>query len=232
MLSSLMTAVLERLLFFALHIEQNAAFPKPLSAAEEEECFRRMSEGDKSARIKLIEHNMRLVAHVVRKYYNSGADQEDLISIGTIGLIKAVGTYNTGRSIKFATYAAKCIDNEVLMHFRSLKKTAMDVYMDDPIDTDKDGNAMTLMDIIAVDDCMLDTIDTRIKCSTLGEFMKECLDKRELEIISSRYGLGGKKPLTQKEVAEKLNISRSYVSRIEKKALDKLKNKYDNSKLL
>ncbi|MDY2847255.1 MAG: RNA polymerase sporulation sigma factor SigK [Oscillospiraceae bacterium] len=232
MLSALIDSILNGLLFFALHIENGSAFPKPLSAAEEKECFLKMSEGDKEARNKLIEHNMRLVAHVVRKYYGSTAEQDDLISIGTIGLIKAVSSYNYSRNIRFATYASKCIDNEVLMYFRSLRKTALDVYMDDPIDTDKDGNTMTLMDIITVDDCMVDKIDSRIKAGSLYEFVETVLDEREAQIIRFRYGLYGTKPLTQREVAKKLDISRSYVSRIEKRALEKLKEKYDNTKLL
>lgn len=232
MLSALIDSILNGLLFFALHIDGGSAFPKPLSSAEERECFIRMSQGDQNARSKLIEHNMRLVAHVVRKYYGSSADQDDLISIGTIGLIKAVSSYNYGRNIRFATYASKCIDNEVLMYFRSLRKTALDVYMDDPIDTDKDGNIMTLMDIITVDDNMIDKIDSRIKAGSLYEFVETVLDERETEIITDRYGLYGTKPLTQREVAKKLNISRSYVSRIEKRALEKLRDKYDNTKLL
>lgn len=232
MLSALIESILNGLLFFALHLDSNTAFPKPLSPEEEEEAFRRLSEGDMAARNSLIEHNMRLVAHVVRKYYGSGAEQDDLISIGTIGLIKAVSTFKYDRNIKFATYAARCIENEVLMYFRSLKKTALDVYMDDPIDTDKDGNTMTLMDIITVDDCMVDKIDSMIKTGSLYEFVETVLDSREAEIIKCRYGLYGKKPLTQREVAQKLDISRSYVSRIEKRALEKLKEKYDNTKLL
>ncbi len=232
MFSALIELIANGILCFALHIEQGSAFPKPLSAAEEEECFRKMSEGDSAARNKLIEHNMRLVAHIVRKYYGSGAEQDDLISIGTIGLIKAVSSFNYDRNIRFATYAARCIDNEILMFFRSLKKTSMDVYLDDPIDVDKDGNSMSLMDIITVDDCMVDKIDMKIKSGSLYEFVEKCLDKREAEIIRARYGLYGSKPLTQREVADKLNISRSYVSRIEKRALEKLHDKYQNSKLL
>ena len=231
-LAELIRAAAGRLLIFALHIDRGTNFPRPLSKKEEDECFERMANGDKTARTVLIERNMRLVAHVVRKYYGTGTDQDDLISIGTIGLIKAVGSYDHNKSIRFSTYAAKCIDNEVLMHFRSLKKTALDVYMDDPIDTDKDGNTMTLMDIITVDDCMIDRIDSKIKCHKLPQMLKDCLDRRELGIIVSRYGLDGKKPLTQKETAEKLGISRSYVSRIEKRALAKLKSRYDSEKLL
>lgn len=232
MLSALIESILNGLLFFALHLDSNTAFPKPLSAEEEEEAFKKLAEGDMTARNRLIEHNMRLVAHVVRKYYGSGAEQDDLISIGTIGLIKAVSTFKYDRNIKFATYAARCIENEVLMYFRSLRKTALDVYMDDPIDTDKDGNTMTLMDIITIDDCMVDKIDSMIKAGSLYEFVETVLDSREAEIIKCRYGLYGRKPLTQREVAQKLDISRSYVSRIEKRALEKLKEKYDNTKLL
>ncbi|MBQ8568757.1 MAG: RNA polymerase sporulation sigma factor SigK [Oscillospiraceae bacterium] len=231
MLSALIESIFGGLLCFALHIE-GTAFPKPLSASEEAECFKKLEEGDSSARSRLIEHNMRLVAHIVRKYYGSGTDQEDLISIGTIGLIKAVSGYNSGRNIKFATFAAKCIENEILMHFRSLKKTALDVYMDDPIDTDKDGNTMTLMDIITIDECMEDKVDTIIKAGSLYDFVEACLDSREREIIKYRYGLYGIKPLTQREVAVKLKISRSYVSRIEKRALEKLRKKYDHAKLI
>ena len=176
---------------------------------------------------ELIVHNLRLVAHVVKKYYTSNADTEELISIGTVGLIKAVSTFNNSKSTRFATYAAKCIDNEILMYFRSAKKSARDVYLDEPVDVDKDGNSMSLMDIIAEDDNMVDRIDTMIKSRQLYGFVENSLDDREREIILYRYGLYGKKPLTQREVAEKLDISRSYVSRIEKKALEKLKNEYE-----
>lgn len=186
-----------------------------------------MAEGDTSARSELIVHNLRLVAHVVKKYYTSNADTEELISIGTVGLIKAVSTFNNSKSTRFATYAAKCIDNEILMYFRSAKKSARDVYLDEPVDVDKDGNSMSLMDIIAEDDNMVDRIDTMIKSRQLYGFVENSLDDREREIILYRYGLYGKKPLTQREVAEKLDISRSYVSRIEKKALEKLKNEYE-----
>lgn len=218
---------MENMLYFALHLDNSTIFPKPLSAQEEEEAFKRMSEGDSSARSKLIEHNLRLVAHVVKKYYTTAADSEELISIGTVGLIKAVNTFNKSKSTRFATYAAKCIDNEVLMFFRSAKKSARDVYLDDPVDTDKDGNSMSLMDIIAEDDNMVDKIDTMIKTRQLYGFVESCLDRREKQIIRLRYGLYGTVPMTQREVADKLNISRSYVSRIEKKALEKLRDRYE-----
>lgn len=227
MFGGLISWFLEHMLYFALHLDSTTVFPKPLSAEKEAEAFVRMAEGDVSARSELIEHNLRLVAHVVKKYYSPNVDSEELISIGTIGLIKAVNSFNNSKSTRFATYAAKCIENEVLMFFRSAKKSARDVYLDEPVDTDKDGNSMSLMDIIAEDDNMVDRIEVMIHSKQLYGFIEECLDEREKEIIRHRYGLYGLKPLTQREVADKLNISRSYVSRIEKKALEKLKNRYE-----
>lgn len=229
----LLEKVIDGLLLFALHIESSQSFLRPLSPKEEREAFERLAKGDMNARNTLIEHNMRLVAHVVKKYYTGKyADEEDLISIGTIGLIKAVSSYSLDKNIKFATYAAKCIQNEVLMYFRSLKKTSLDVYMEDPIDTDKDGNTMTLMDIITFDDNIIEKVDNKIKARKLYDFVENTLNKREREIITMRYGLYGKKPLTQREAAKKLGISRSYVSRIEKKALENLRKKYDSTKLI
>ncbi|MCI9409042.1 MAG: RNA polymerase sporulation sigma factor SigK [Oscillospiraceae bacterium] len=231
MFTELINLALENLLYFALHLESGGVFPKPLSAAEEEECFRKMHEGDKAAKNKLIEHNLRLVAHIIKKYYNVTTDQEDLISIGTIGLIKAVSTFDYSKKTRFATYASRCIENEILMHFRSLKKSAGDVYFDEPIDTDKEGNQLTLIDIIAEDDGILDKIDLSIKSEQLYRFIGECLDEREITVIKHRYGLYGCAPRTQREVADKLGISRSYVSRIEKKALQTLKKKYDKTSI-
>ncbi|MDE6762337.1 MAG: RNA polymerase sporulation sigma factor SigK [Oscillospiraceae bacterium] len=231
MFTELIDLALENLLYFALHLESGGVFPKPLSAAEEEECFRKMHEGDRSAKNKLIEHNLRLVAHIIKKYYNVTTDQEDLISIGTIGLIKAVSTFDYSKKTRFATYASRCIENEILMHFRSLKKSAGDIYFDEPIDTDKEGNQLTLIDIIAEDDGILDKIDLSIKSEQLYRFIGECLDEREITVIKHRYGLYGCAPLTQREVADKLGISRSYVSRIEKKALQTLKKKYDKTSI-
>lgn len=227
MFGGLISWLLEHMLYFALHMDSSTVFPKPLSAEKEAEAFRRMAEGDDTARGELIEHNLRLVAHVVKKYYSPNVDSEELISIGTIGLIKAVSSFNNSKSTRFATYAAKCIDNEVLMYFRSARKSARDVYLDEPVDTDKDGNSMSLMDIIAEDDNLVDRIDIMIKSRQLYGFIDRCLDEREKEVIQHRYGLYGLKPLTQREVADKLNISRSYVSRIEKKALEKLRDMYE-----
>lgn len=229
MFADMLRLISEKLLFLALHLDSGSTFPKPLSHKEEQECFEKMKLGNKNAKSTLIEHNLRLVAHIVKKYYTATNDNEDLISIGTIGLIKAVSTFDNSKGTKFATYASRCIENEILMNFRAQKKSAGDIYFEEPVDTDKEGNQLTLMDIIAQDDGIIEKIDLKIKSRQLYEFISECLTERELEIIIHRYGLYGNKPLTQREVAQKLNISRSYVSRIEKKALDTLKKKYDRT---
>ncbi|MBQ2675838.1 MAG: RNA polymerase sporulation sigma factor SigK [Clostridia bacterium] len=217
-----------KMLFLILHVSNTGAFPRPLTAKEEQEYLDKMlNEGDKNAREKLIEHNLRLVAHIIKKYYSAGYDQDDLISIGTIGLIKAISSFDNTKKTRLATYAARCIENEVLMYFRSQRKTAQDISMSDPIDTDKDGNALTLIDVIADDIDIIEDIDTKMKCKRLRKYLNECLDERERSIIEYRYGLNGKPELTQREVAQKLNISRSYVSRIEKKALSILYEKFN-----
>jgi len=221
--------LLKNLFFFALHFENNSVFPKPLSKKEEENCFQRFADGDKTAKNKLIEHNLRLVAHIVKKYASASVDQDELISIGTIGLIKAVSTFNYTKGARFATYASRCIENEILMNFRAMKKCAGDLYMNYPVETDKDGNALTLMDLLADSSDINDQVDLMIRSRQLYDFLQGCLEKRELEIIVYRYGLYGKKPHTQNEVAEKLNISRSYVSRLEKKAIEKLRKMYDTT---
>ena len=210
-------------LFFILRIAPGAgSFPKPLSAQEERDALERMAQGDAQARSLLIEHNLRLVAHVVKKYYAAKEDQDDLISIGTIGLIKAISSFDVSKGAKLATYAARCVENEILMHFRATKRQGCEVSLSDPIDRDKDGNALSLIDVISSDDNMLDEIDLSDRQVKLYRYMAEALDERERDILFMRYGLLGKKALTQREVAEKCGISRSYVSRIEKKALEKL----------
>ncbi len=188
-----------------------------------------MHEGDIGARNKLVEHNLRLVAHIIKKYYGVQTEQDDLVSIGTIGLIKAIDTFKPDKNIRLSSYASRCIENEILMHFRSAKKTAQDVSLNETIDTDKDGNPLTLMDIMAVDDNILDELDRKLNGRKLGQFIREELTDRERQIIIMRYGLGGREPMTQKKVAKIMNISRSYVSRIETKALKKLKKRYDTS---
>lgn len=199
-------------------------FPPPLSREEEEKYFHlARREGDENARGKLIEHNLRLVAHIVRKYYASSTAEEDLISIGTIGLIKSVDSFNIDNGARFATYAAKCIQNEILMYFRSQKKLSQEVSINETIDTDRDGNPLTYGDIIKCDDTIADDLDTKMKLTKAAEYIMKNLDEREREIIILRYGLGRSKAITQREVADKLGISRSYVSRIEKSALEKIR---------
>lgn len=211
------------LFFLALHIAKGGCFPKPLSAKEEAECFKRMRDGDGEAKTKLIEHNLRLVAHITKKYYAAGGDQDDLISIGTIGLIKAVTSFKSDKGSRFATYASRCIENEILMYFRNIKKSAQDVSISDAIDTDRDGNSLTYMDIMADEDTLFEDIDLKLRTKKLYEVLEKSLSPREREIVTLRYGLYGKKPHTQRETAQKLGISRSYVSRIEKKALEILR---------
>lgn len=200
-------------------------FPPPLNREEEMEYFRLARNGDMNAREKLIEHNLRLVAHIVRKYYASSAGEEDLISIGTIGLIKSVDSFDADNGARFATYAARCIQNEILMYFRSQKKLSQEVSIHETIDTDRDGNALTYEDIISVEDTIADDIDAKIKITKAAEYIMKELDSREREIIVLRYGLGSSSPKTQQEVADRMGISRSYVSRIEKAALDKLRKR-------
>ena len=217
-----MIQILLRLMVWFLRGEDKYGFPPPLSAAEESECFRRMRGGDREAREKLIRHNLRLVAHIVKKYYASGVDQDDLISIGTIGLIKAIDSFDSENGARFATYAAKCLQNEILMHFRSRKKLSYEVSISETIDTDKDGAPLTYSDIISVDDTIAEDLDRKLQSRRVAEIVRSVLDPREREIIVLRYGLGGKKPITQRETADFLGISRSYVSRIEKAALEKI----------
>lgn len=214
---------------FILHISHKETFPKPLSKEKEEEYLILSSQGDISARNKLVEHNLRLVAHIMKKYYHCVDDEEDLVSIGTIGLIKAINTYKLDKNIKLSSYASRCIENEILMHFRNTKKTSMDISLNDAIDTDKDGNPLTLMDIMSVDDNIIEDIDTKMNLEKLNDYIDETLTKREKQIIAMRFGLYEKNPLTQREIAKKLNISRSYVSRIEKKAIQQLRKRYDKN---
>ncbi len=222
MLNILIDIISRGFLFFALHIKNSGAFPPALSANEEKEYFKKYKSGDLQAKNKLIEHNLRLVAHVIKKY-SAVNDQDDLISIGTIGLIKAVNTFDESKGIKLATYASKCIENEVLMYFRSQRKISQDISINEPIDSDSEGNPLTLMDILSVEDTIAEEIDDKIMIKKLYKCIDEIKDEREKTIIILRYGLYGKMPLTQKQIAAKLGISRSYVSRIEKKIIEKLR---------
>lgn len=215
--------------FLVLHVCGNGSFPKPLSAKEERECLIKANRGDIEARNKLVEHNLRLVAHIIKKYYSSQNDQDDLVSIGTIGLIKAINTFDISKNIKLSSYASRCIENEILMHFRNLKKTSQDISLNEAIDMDKDGNSLSLFDVLSVDDDILDNINKKLNLKKIYEYIDSELDSREKQVIILRYGLNGENPITQREVAEILGVSRSYISRIETKALRTLKRKYERS---
>ena len=226
--------VLKNLLFFALHFDHTNNFPKPLSKKEELECIRMVAKGDQKAREKLIEHNLRLVVYIVKKHYSESKDQEDLISIGTIGLIRAVETFSADKNTNFSTYAGKCIDNQIKMYFRKIKHQQNEMYLDAPIEVDKDGNSLTIADIFKDITDVSKEVDLRMDLQKLYRYINESLDDREKMILHCRYGLNStkgvpNKALTQREVAEKLNISRSYVSRIEKKALKKLAERFEKN---
>ena len=195
------------------------SFPKPLSAQEEQHYLALAAQGDLAARNVLIERNLRLVAHIMKKYYTQTADQEDLISIGTIGLIKGISTFDASKGARLATYAARCVENEILMYFRSLKKGAQDVSLSEYIETGRDGNALSLMDTICSEEDLFEDLSTREMHGKLYEIMDRVLTPREKTVLILRYGLGDRTPKTQREIAAALGISRSYISRIEKKAL-------------
>ena len=220
-------ALLTRVMHLILGIGSPQNFPPPLSAREENECFRLAAEGDEDARQKLILHNLRLVSHIVRKYYSTAKNQEDLISIGTIGLVKAIDTFRISNGARFATYGAKCIQNEILMHFRAQKKHSSEVSINETIDVDRDGNPLTYMDVICSDEDIAEEIDRKMLTEKMLRYIDTCLSARERQILLMRYGIGGTEAQTQREVAETLRISRSYVSRIEKAALSKLRDALD-----
>ena len=197
--------------FFILHVYGGGSFPKPLTEKQERECLEKSANGDIAARNMLVEHNLRLVAHIIKKYYGTQSEQDDLVSIGTIGLIKAINTFDMNKNIKLSSYASRCIENEILMHFRNAKKSAQDISLNETIDT------------------IIDNLDLKLNSKKLGQFIKEELNEREQKIIVLRYGLDGKEALTQKSVAKMLGISRSYVSRIETKALKQLRKRFETS---
>ena len=201
-------------LFFTLRLSGGGgSFPRPLKAEEEREYLQRWAQGDLEARNKLVEHNLRLVAHIVKKYYSQTGDQEDLISIGTIGLIKGISTFKADKNVRLATYASRCIENEILMHFRSQRKLQGEVSLADTLETAGEGGSLSLMDVIAVDDTMLEDLDTRDACRRVRRCVDACLDDRERRIIICRYGLDDHPPQTQREIAARCGIRRSYVSR-------------------
>ena len=206
------------------------SFPPPLPTEEEKRLFFKMKEGDAAARTRLIEHNLRLVAHIVRKYYTSYRCPDDLISIGSLGLIKAIDSFNVENGARFATYAAKCIQNEILMFFRSQKKLSCEVSINETIDVDREGNPLTYIDIISCEDTIADDLDIKLHTQYAYRLIRDILSEREQQILVMRYGLTGKRPLAQREVARVLGISRSYVSRIEKKALARLRENFEARK--
>lgn len=220
------STALSSLIFFVLHVVSPNSFPKPLSRKEEEKYIKLLEVGDKQAKNKLIEHNLRLVAHITKKYHSGKNDPDDLISIGTIGLIKAIDTFKSSKGIRLSSYASRCIENEVLMHFRNAKKSSLDLSINEPIETDKNGNYLTLIDTIPSEDSIFDIVDININIQKLNKYIISYLNPRERIIICLRYGLNGTKPLPQREVAKRLGISRSYVSRIEKKAVNTLKKSF------
>lgn len=213
-----------------LGLNENNTFPPPLKAAEERELFMRMSEGDERARSKLIEHNMRLISHIIRKYYSSYQSPDELLSIGSLGLIKAVDSFDFEKGTRFATYGARCIQNEILMFFRAQKKNNMEVSLNDTIDVDRDGNPLTYLDIISMPETIAEDIEMNMNIDKVRQLVDTALDERSREIIILRYGLCGYQPKTQREVATYLGISRSYVSRIEKKALAILKDGFGDTR--
>lgn len=228
----LLKLVLGNFLFFGLHFEGKNMFPKQLSSKEEAECIREMANGSEQAREKLIIHNLRLVAYIVNKNYPDAKDPDDLVSIGTIGLIRAVETFDLGKGNQFSTYASKCIDNQIKMHFRKIKHQLTEVYINDPIESDSEGNSLTLADVFSSNVNVENDVELKIYLEKLYLYIKEELTDREREIICKRYGvpdLDGSlcRPLTQREIAKQMGISRSYISRIEKRALEKLRVRFE-----
>ena len=217
-------------LMYSLQLN-SGSFPKPLTKQEEEHYLALAAEGDIKARNILIERNLRLVAHVVKKYYSQASNQEDLISIGTIGLIKGISTYDAGKGARLATYAARCAENEILMYFRSLRKSAQDVSLSDYIETGSDGAALSLMDVVAEETDLLERVSTREQILQLRAAIDAELTQQERQVIQLRYGLLGQPPMRQREVAQVTGISRSYISRIEKRALQKLRRVIEGERI-
>lgn len=209
-------------LLYSLQLSPGS-FPKPLTQQEEQYYLKLAAQGDLTARNILVERNLRLVAHIMKKYYAQAADQEDLISIGTIGLIKGISTFDVSKGARLATYAARCVENEILMHFRAQRKSSQDVSLSDYIETGSDGTALSLMDVVSEDEDLLEQVSNREMISKMYLAVKKCLTDQERLVIELRYGLNGNIPRRQREVAQVTGISRSYVSRIEKRALEKLR---------
>ncbi|MBQ9905845.1 MAG: RNA polymerase sporulation sigma factor SigK [Oscillospiraceae bacterium] len=226
---SLLSGLFGQMTFLLLHVDHAAAFPPALTRAEEQLLLDQLAEGSEDARQKLITHNLRLVAHLTKKFYSPDREQEELISIGTLGLIKAVSTFKPEKGARFATYASRCIENEILMFYRAKKKTAGEVFFDDPLEYDKDGNALTLLDIMPDSTDLEEQVAQSMQEKQLYHYLQTKLNAREWTVIVRRYGLFGYPAQTQREVADTLQISRSYVSRIEKRALSVLREAYEQS---
>ena len=222
-----MLEILAGIIFLALHLDNYGVFPPPLSVDDEEKYLKLLASGDKKAKDILVKHNLRLVAHILKKFNVNENDNEELISVGTLGLIKAVNSFDCTKGVRLATYASRCIENEILMFFRGRKKTALDISLDEPIETDAEGNPLTLIDIISIDDNVADECITNDNIKLLYRFVNEIKNERERSIIIMRYGLDGKEPKTQNEIASMYGISRSYVSRLETKIIKRLRKKFD-----
>ena len=214
-------------MLFILHLTQSNTYPKPLSAEEEKHYLERVATGDIEARNILVEHNLRLVAHIVKKYHSNNNNYDDLISVGIIGLIKAINTFDSTKAQRLSCYASTCIQNEILMLFRNNKRTQQEISLNESVDSDKDGNNLVLMDVIAINEDIVDQLDIKIKSEKLASYINEVLDEREKLVIALRYGLDGNEEKPQREIAKMLNISRSYISRIETKALKKLRKRFE-----
>lgn len=224
----LFSSLFSHLFCLFLRVSGQKSFPPPLDPETERDYIQRMKNGDETARAKLIEHNLRLVAHITKKYYSSGTPQEDLMSLGTIGLIKAIDSFQPEKGIRFSTYAAKCLHNEILMYFRAQKKLSQEISLNETIETDKDGNAMTFGDVISTDDTIAEDVDLKIRSEQMRFLINTLLTPRERQILILRYGLNRDNTMTQREIAEKLGISRSYVSRIEKFAMEKIRHRMED----
>ena len=224
-------ALLKNLIIFSSYVTEKSSFPKPLSKEKEKEYLEKSAQGDKEAKEILVKHNLRLVAHIAKKYSNYG-DNDELISIGSIGLIKAIESFKPDKGTQLATYASRCIENEILMTMRTSKKHRSNVSLNEPIGVDKDGNELVIMDMLCDDCSVIEDVENSIMMEKLLRITKAVLDEREYELIRLRYGLGGCGALTQREVAKKFDISRSYVSRIEKKALEKIKRSVNKEDLM
>ena len=214
-------------MFYSLRLgDRSSSFPKPLSKAQEQHYLALAAQGNLEARNILIERNLRLVAHIMKKYYAQSADQEDLISIGTIGLIKGISSFDASKGARLATYCARCVENEILMHFRAQRKSAQDVSLSDDIDAGRDSSALSFQDVLCDDTDLLEELSSREQHERMFRYLQQCLTPRERKVLVLRYGLGGRPPLPQREVADQCGISRSYVSRIEKRALEKLREAF------